>query len=100
MYTFFESQFFHFEFLRVIGTAPFEGCDIGECLEAIASIRNNNAESWFKAWVAVATKAQKVAEDADKRGDREAARWAWIRSGNYFEQPSTCFIVRPKTRAF
>ncbi|KAK2603643.1 hypothetical protein QQS21_004224 [Conoideocrella luteorostrata] len=47
MYTFFNSQFFHFEFLHVIGTAPFEGCDIGECLEAGGSIRINDAESWF-----------------------------------------------------
>jgi pimeloyl-ACP methyl ester carboxylesterase len=84
MYLFFKSQFFHFEFLRVLGTAPFEGCDIGECLEAVAKIRNNDAESWFRAWVEVGERTEKVALEAEIRGDREAARWAWIRSGNYF----------------
>ncbi|PNY25479.1 Alpha/beta hydrolase [Tolypocladium capitatum] len=96
MYTFFESQFFHFEFLRVIGTAPFEGSDIGECLEALESIQNSDVESWFNAWMAVAAKAQRVAEDADKRGDREAARWAWIRSGNYLRAAEYMLHCTPK----
>ncbi|KAF7629498.1 hypothetical protein AFLA_013212 [Aspergillus flavus NRRL3357] len=50
MYTFFDSDFFHFEFLRVLGTAPFEGCEIGKCLETIACIKTPDAESWFDAW--------------------------------------------------
>lgn len=64
MHTFFDSDFFHFEFLRVLGTAPFEGCDIGECLETIACIKTPDAESWFDAWVAAGRKAE------------AAARWA------------------------
>ncbi|EJP61199.1 alpha/beta hydrolase [Beauveria bassiana ARSEF 2860] len=96
MYTFFKSQFFHFEFLRVIGTAPFEGCDIGECLEALASIRNNDAEGWFRAWVDIGAKAEKVAVDADRRGDREASRWAWIRSGNYLRAAEYMLHCTPK----
>lgn len=96
MYTFFDSDFFHFEFLRVLGTAPFEGCDIGECLEAIACIKNHDAESWFDAWVVAARKAEAVAVTAEKRGDREAARWAWIRSGNYFRAAEYMLHCTPK----
>ncbi|KAA8645748.1 hypothetical protein EYZ11_001246 [Aspergillus tanneri] len=96
MYNFFDGDFFHFEFLRVLGTAPFEGCDIGECLEALEYIENNNAESWFHAWVTAAQKAEAVAVAADKRSDREAARWAWIRSGNYLRAAEYMLHCTPK----
>lgn len=96
MYQFFKSQFFHFEFLRVLGTAGFEGCDIGECLEALAEIRNNNAEDWYRAWEKAGDKAEKVAIEAEARGDIEAARWAWIRSGNYFRSGEYMLHCTPK----
>lgn len=80
----------------MLGTAPFEGCDIGECLEALAKIRNNDAESWFRAWVEAGDMAEKVAVETERRGDREAARWGWIRSGNYLRAAEYMLHCLPK----
>lgn len=78
-----QSSFFNFEFLRVIGTAPFQGSDVGECLEAATLIKNNNPESWYKAWSLAAENAEALAKEALTIGDKEAARWAFLRASNY-----------------
>jgi len=44
MYTF-KSAFFNFEFLRLLGTAPFEGGEIAEILEAVSKIKDLDPES-------------------------------------------------------
>ncbi|KAF2136526.1 uncharacterized protein K452DRAFT_237336 [Aplosporella prunicola CBS 121167] len=77
------SDFFDFEFLRILGTAPFHGSDVGECLEAGEHIRNNDPESWYKAWTGAAEKAEAQAVEARRTGDVEAARWAFLRASNY-----------------
>ena len=68
-------QFFNFEFTRVLGMAGVHGADVGECLEAAAKIKKNGPESWLRAWAA--------AESALRSGDREAARWAFLRASNH-----------------
>ena len=80
---FFPSEFFNFEFLCVLGTAPFEGADIGECLEAAKEIKSNDPESWYRAWSGQAAKAEALGEEALGSGDSDAARWAFIRASNY-----------------
>ncbi|KAH8817004.1 Alpha/Beta hydrolase protein [Xylogone sp. PMI_703] len=77
------SEFFNFELLRVLGTAPFGGSDVAECLEAAASIRNNDPESWYKAWSKLAERVESSGEEALNNGDRVAARWAFLRASNY-----------------
>lgn len=78
------SEFCNFEFLRVLGTAPTHGCDVGECVEVAAKIKVNDGESWYRAWSEAAKKAEAVAERATSDGDREAARWAFLRACNYW----------------
>ncbi|KUI61342.1 2,6-dihydropseudooxynicotine hydrolase [Cytospora mali] len=80
MYKFFPSDFLNFEFLRVLGTAPTLGCDVGECLEAAAKIKNDDAESWYTAWTEAAEKSEDLGEQAISIGDKETARWAFMRS--------------------
>jgi len=77
------SPFLNFEFLRLIGTAPFLGSDIAECLEAATKIRNNDPESWYKAWTEAAEQSEAVAMDAVTSGDKNSALWAFLRSSNY-----------------
>lgn len=77
------SEFINFEFLRLLGSAPFQGAEIGECLEAAASIRPNDPENWYNTWSSVAARAEQIGEDALRSGDREAARWAFLRASNY-----------------
>lgn len=83
MYKFFPSDFLNFEFLRVLGTAPTLGSDVGECLEAAAKIKNDDAESWYTAWTEAAEKSEELGEKALNIGDKETARWAFMRSSNY-----------------
>ncbi|KAM0522380.1 hypothetical protein ACHAPE_001969 [Trichoderma viride] len=76
-------KFFNFEYLRVLGTSPFQGAEVGECLEAAHKIRSNDPESWYRAWSEAALKSEEIAETALRTRDREAARWAFLRSSNY-----------------
>jgi len=78
------SEFCHFEFLRVLSTAPTHGCDVGECIEVANKIKINDGESWYNCWSEAARKAEDVAEQAILSGDRVAARWALLRASNYW----------------
>lgn len=93
MYKFFPSDFFNFEFLRVLGTAPTLGSDVGESLDAAARIKNDDAESWYIAWTETAERSEKLGEQALSVGDRETARWAFMRSSNY--RRASELYVRP-----
>lgn len=81
---FFKSEFFDFEFLRVIGMAPVQGAEVGECLEAAARIKDGDIDCWYDVWADLATRAQKLGEEALQANDREAAKWAFFRSSNYW----------------
>ncbi|KAI0539814.1 alpha/beta hydrolase [Xylaria digitata] len=84
MYRFFRSDFFNFEFIRVLGTVPFGGAETAECLDAASQIRDSSAESWCRAWLRQAQKAEAIAAQACQDGDSIAARDALIRSSNYY----------------
>ena len=83
MHQFFSGPFFNFEVIRILGTAPYGGADVAECLEAIGKIRQNDPISWERAWSEQAEKAEKVAQDAQRSGHRLAARQALLRASNY-----------------
>lgn len=80
----FRSDFFNFEFLRVLDAAPFLGAETGECLQAAAEIKDGDAESWFRAWTGQADAAAALAAEAAATGDGTAAAWAYIRASNYY----------------
>lgn len=81
---FFKSPFFDFEFLRVIGTAPVQGAEIGECLEALSRIKDGDIESWHGTWTDLAQRAEDLGNEARQAKDTTAARWAFLRSCNYW----------------
>jgi pimeloyl-ACP methyl ester carboxylesterase len=97
MYHFFKSDFFNFEFIRVLGTIPFGGAEPAECLDAAASIVSDDPESWYRAWLAQAERAEKLADKAVKAGDNIAARDALMRASNYFRAAQYMFNDRPET---
>ncbi|OPB36214.1 hypothetical protein A0O28_0109900 [Trichoderma guizhouense] len=84
MFKFFKSDFFNFEFLRVLAVAPFYGAETGECLESRTQITDGDPESWYRAWTLQAERAVNIAEEASKHGDRVEASWAFIRAANYY----------------
>ncbi|XXH02497.1 hypothetical protein Hte_008873 [Hypoxylon texense] len=77
------TDFFNFEWLRVLGMAPYHGADVAECFEAASKIKRNDPESWHKSWQEAADDAEAAGDQALLSGDREAARWAFLRSSNY-----------------
>ncbi|KAJ2995834.1 hypothetical protein NUW58_g1161 [Xylaria curta] len=79
-----EVTFFNFEFIRILGTVPFGGAETAECLDAVSQIRDGNAESWCRAWLRQAQRAEAIAAQACRDGDSVAARDALIRSSNYY----------------
>ncbi|KAL7940881.1 alpha/beta hydrolase [Trichoderma barbatum] len=95
-----QAKFFNFEYLRVLGTAPFQGSEVGECLEAAYKIRSNDPESWFRAWSEAAAKSEEIAETSLQTGDREAARWAFLRSSNYRRASELATAISQSSRNF
>ena len=76
-------QFFNFEYIRVLSMAPMHGADVGECLEAASKIKKNDPESWYEAWTDAAAFAEEAASRALRVGDKQAAKWAFLRASNY-----------------
>ncbi|GLI77206.1 hypothetical protein PoHVEF18_005492 [Penicillium ochrochloron] len=97
MYQFFRSTFFNFETIRILSTAPFGGADIAESLEAIGQIKDNDPDSWYRAWLVQAEKAEAVGEDAVHAGNFEEARRAYLRASNYFRASAYMWNDRPQS---
>ena len=94
MYHFFKSTFFNFEYTRVLTTIPFGGAEIGECLDAATQIKNDDPESWHRAWYTQAERAETLAHAAASRGDAISARDAYLRAANYFRASQYMFNDR------
>ncbi|KAJ5971600.1 uncharacterized protein N7479_001518 [Penicillium vulpinum] len=84
MYKIFSSDFFNFEFLRILGNAGCLGAESGECLVARAQIKDGDPESWYRAWTEQADKAIALAEEARASDDNVGASWAYLRAANYY----------------
>ncbi|KAI2733054.1 hypothetical protein CBS147332_69 [Penicillium roqueforti] len=97
MHRFFKSDFFNFEFIRILSAAPYGGAEIGECLVAASDIANDNPESWHRAWLAQANKARALGDEAMRTGDRVSARRAFLRASNYYRASGYMFHDAPNT---
>ncbi|KAF7182337.1 hypothetical protein CNMCM7691_001817 [Aspergillus felis] len=65
------------------GTTCYGGAEVAEVLEAVDQIKKNEPDSWERAWRIQAERAEKLAADALKSGDRDAARAGYLRASNY-----------------
>lgn len=95
MFKFFKSNFFDFEFLRVIGASPFQGSEISECLEARMQLNDDDPEAWYRTWNAMGDKAKALGEEALLSGDKVSARWAFIRAANYYRSSEFFLHIQP-----
>jgi hypothetical protein len=95
MHRFFKSEFFNFEFIRILSAAPYGGAEIGECLVAANQIIKDDPESWHHAWLAQADKAKALGDEAVKTGDSVSARRAFLRASNYYRASGYMFHDRP-----
>jgi alpha-beta hydrolase superfamily lysophospholipase len=69
--------------LRAIGTAPYGGADIGECLAAARSIDESDLASWYEVWRGLGERVAGTAERAEAAGQFESARLAFLRASTY-----------------
>ncbi|KAI0975804.1 Alpha/Beta hydrolase protein [Xylaria arbuscula] len=83
MHQFFAGNFFNFEVIRILGMTASGGADIGECLDAVDHIRENDPTSWQEAWSEQAESASRIAMSAQHDRHRNAARSAFLRAANY-----------------
>ena len=95
MHKFFKSQFFDFEFLRVLGAAPFQGSEISEVLEARQTLKDNDPEAWYDTWNSWGDKVVALGDEAMIHGDRIAARWAYLRAANYYRASEFFLHIQP-----
>ncbi|CAN9221850.1 unnamed protein product [Alternaria alternata] len=83
MHRFFKSEFFNFEFLRILSTRRYGGCGIGEALEAAVHIKDGDPHSWSTQWSVLSTKAEELSKEAQKAGNTITAHNALLRASNY-----------------
>jgi hypothetical protein len=43
------------QLLRTMGTAPYGGADVGECLATARKVQGTDLDSWYAEWTALAT---------------------------------------------
>lgn len=83
MFRLFKSDFFNFEALRLLSFTAHDGGEIAEFMAAVGQITDLDLESWYMVWIEAASKAEKLAREAELAGSRDAARRAFFRASNY-----------------
>lgn len=96
MHKFFpRSGFFDFETVCILGTTAYGGADVAEVLEAVGQITPNDPVSWESAWRTQAQRAEELADEARKHGDRDAALRAYLRASNYTRASGYMYVSTP-----
>jgi dipeptidyl aminopeptidase/acylaminoacyl peptidase len=80
----FKDPDYSYQTLRVIGTAPSGGADIGEVLATAGRITEGDDESWDREWLKTAQRVAKLAEDYSAAGHAVSAKEAFLRASNYY----------------
>ena len=93
---YFEYKWYNLELLRLLGAAPYGGCDAAEFLELVASLKPNDADDWNRKFLALAERTQSWGEDMQKNGHRSAAKGAFLRATNYFRCAQYLFPIMPE----
>jgi pimeloyl-ACP methyl ester carboxylesterase len=75
---------FHYELIRGLSVQSAGAAEFGECMEAMAQVRDNDFESWTAAWTRTADRTAAYAQRQLARGDGLAARGAFLRASNYY----------------
>lgn len=79
-----QDESFHYELLRTLSHARYNGADVGEVLEAAGAISVGNIESFYEAFNALAVRVNKQAEAIDATKYPVSARDGFFRASTYF----------------
>jgi dienelactone hydrolase len=75
---------FHYELLRLLGTARDLGADVGEVLRVAARIVPGDFESWHDEFDVLAKRVDAQAGSLEARGEMLSARNAYFRAAGYY----------------
>ncbi|MCJ1360528.1 MAG: hypothetical protein MMC33_010536 [Icmadophila ericetorum] len=94
---YFEYSWYNLELLRLLGSAPYGGCDAAEFLETVALLEPNNAVSWQRRWLTLAERTYDLAEEMMQCGHTSSARNTYLRASNYFRCAQYLFPIMPES---
>jgi pimeloyl-ACP methyl ester carboxylesterase len=83
------------QLLRTVGSAPYGGADVGECLATATRVQGTDLTSWYEAWASTAETAATLAESELAAGRTETARAAFFRASNYFRTAGVMLMAAP-----
>ncbi|KAK4150315.1 Alpha/Beta hydrolase protein [Chaetomidium leptoderma] len=92
---YFEYKWYNLELLRLLGAAPYGGCDAAEFLELVASLIPNDADDWHRKFLALAERTQTWGDEMQKNGHLSTAKGAFLRASNYFRCAQYMFPIMP-----
>lgn len=75
---------FHYEFVRVMDYAPYEGSDIGEMLVAANEIVPGSYESWYRAFNSLANRTHAQALTVNETKHPVSSRNAYFKAASYY----------------
>ena len=88
---FFDSELYHFQTLRVIGSAAAGGADIGEVHKIVSRITDGDEHSWYRSWNDM---GQQLEARARSVQDRRSKGLALLRASNYYR--NAIFLLHPR----
>ncbi len=84
MKLFFDEPLFDQQLIGALSPAIYGGSDFGECFTTAARIREGDAVSWWREWLATADRVFAIAEASLAGGHRVSAREAYLRACTYY----------------
>lgn len=91
----FRDELLDAQLLRVLGSSPYGGSDLGECLAAARRVRGRDLASWHTAWSTAAETVAVLAEREAAAGHDDSARLAFLRSSSYHRTAGVMLMGAP-----
>ncbi len=85
----FQTQAFEFVFQWVLGVGTNGGSEVGECFYAASQVKENDPDSWGRAFFSMAERLKQTAENSLKDGHIVSARESYLRAYTYFRAAFT-----------
>ncbi len=83
------------QLLRTVGAAPYDGADLGECLQAARAVKGASLDSWHDVWTALADRVHGLADTEQAAGHLESARRAYLRASTYYRTAGVMLFGLP-----
>ncbi|ANZ59945.1 alpha/beta hydrolase family protein [Secundilactobacillus paracollinoides] len=80
----FDDPTFSYEALRTLSYAPYGGADVSEVLTTAAAIEENNFESWYTHWLALADRVFARGKSFEQTGHMLSASQNYLKASNYY----------------